>query len=198
MSGFITVGNSPESLAVTPNGAFVYVLNAGDGTVSAINTSTNTVVATIAVENLPPDSEGIHFIPPEGTIAIATLSAPLAAFSIHNFNIDPHGFHEQGEFTLGANTGGIDLAHQPVTLTVNEFSLTIPAGSFRQVGGNLHFVFNGKINSLSVNFNLKAVNGSTTQFTYAVEVHDVTIGGPDPATVGLKIGHNSGTTTAPF
>jgi YVTN family beta-propeller protein len=125
---------------MTPNGAFVYVLNAGDGTVSAIDTSTNTVVATIAVENLPPDSEGIHLIPPEGSIAIANLSTPLAAFSIHTFNISPKGFHEQGDFTLGVNTGGVDLAHQPVTLTVNDFSLTIPAGSFRQVGGNMHFV----------------------------------------------------------
>lgn len=198
VSGSITVGNDPESLAVTPNGAFVYVLNAGDSTVSAIDTSTNTVVATIGVDDLPHNSEGIHLIPPEGTIAIANLSTPLAAFSIHTFHISPQGFHEQGDFTLGANTGGIDPAHQPVTLTVNDFSLTIPAGSFRQVGGNMHFVFNGRVNGLSINFNLKAVNGSTTQFTYVVDVHGVTIGGPNPATVGLKIGHNSGTTTAPF
>lgn len=198
VSGSITVGNGPESLAVTPNGAFVYVLNASDSTVSAIDTSTNTVIATIAVEDLPLNGEGVHLIPPEGTIAIANLSAPLAAFSIHTFNISPQGFHEQGDFTLGANTGGIDLAHQPVTLTINDFSLTIPAGSFRQVGGNMHFVFNGTVNGLSVNFNLKAVNGSTTQFTDVVDVHGVTIGRPNPATVGLKIGHNSGTTTAPF
>jgi YVTN family beta-propeller protein len=198
VSGSITVGNGPESLAVTPNGAFVYVLNASDSTVSAIDTSTNTVVATIAVDDLPHNGEGIHLIPPEGTIAIANLSTPLAAFSIHTFNISPPGFHEQGEFTLGAKTSGIDLAHQPVTLTVNDFSLTIPASSFRQVGGNMHFVFNGRVNGLTVNFNLKAVSGSTTQFTYVVDVHGVSIGGPNPATIGLKIGHNSGTTTAPL
>jgi YVTN family beta-propeller protein len=198
VSGSITVGNAPETLAVTPDGAFVYVLNAGDGTVSAVDTSTNSVVATIVVENLPPDSEGIRLIPPEGSVAIANLSTRLAALVIDNFHISPQGFHEQGDFTLGANTGGIDLANQPLTLTVNDFSLTIPAGSFRQGGGNMHFVFNGTVNGLSINFNLKDMNGSTTQFTYVVDVHGVSIGGPNPATIGLKIGHNSGTTTALF
>ncbi|HEY6349977.1 MAG TPA: hypothetical protein VI636_11260, partial [Candidatus Angelobacter sp.] len=89
-------------------------------------------------------------------------------------------------------------SHQPVTLTVNNFSLTIPAGSFRQVGGNMHFVFNGTVNGLKVNFNLQAEHGSSTQFDYVVDVHGVSITGPDPATVGLKIGHNSGSTTASF
>jgi hypothetical protein len=49
-----------------------------------------------------------------------------------------------------------------------------------------------------VNFNIKAVNGSSAQFTYVMDVHGANVTGPDPATVGLKIGHNSGTTTAAF
>ena len=48
----ITVGLAPATLAVTPNGSFVYVANYVDGlpnhgTISVIQTSTNTVVATI-------------------------------------------------------------------------------------------------------------------------------------------------------
>jgi hypothetical protein len=125
------------------------------------------------------------------------MNSPFAAFTIDNLVIN-NNLHEQGDFTLGANTGGIDLAHQPLTLTVNNFSLTIPAGSFRQVGGNMHFVFNGTVDGLQVNFNLQAVNGSSTQFTYVVDVQGANVTGPDPATVGLKIGHNSGTTMAPF
>jgi len=62
----------------------------------------------------------------------------------------------------------------------------------------MHFVFHGTINGLSVNFNLQAVHGRTTQFTYVADVHGVNITGPDPATVGLKIGHNAGRTTAEF
>jgi YVTN family beta-propeller protein len=49
----ITVGLAPASLAITPDGAFVYVINyvTGDpntGTISVIDTKTSTVVQTIA------------------------------------------------------------------------------------------------------------------------------------------------------
>jgi len=48
----ITVGQAPASLAITPDGAFVYVINYVDGfprtgTISIIQTSTNAVVGTI-------------------------------------------------------------------------------------------------------------------------------------------------------
>lgn len=50
--GTITVGLAPASLAISPNGEFVYVINyvdgnPGTGTLSVIQTSTNSVVATI-------------------------------------------------------------------------------------------------------------------------------------------------------
>jgi YVTN family beta-propeller protein len=190
-----TATNTPESvqipvsgafaLAITPDSSSVYVVNLLENTVSVISTATNTVVATIPGFNSP------------FAIAIAHLNAPMATLTIENLVID-NNLHEQGIFTLGSNTGGIDLAHQPVMLTVNNFSLTIPAGSFRQVGGNMHFVFNGTVNGLAVTFNLQAEHGSSTQFDYVVDVHGVNITGPDPASVGLKIGHNSGTTTATF
>lgn len=50
--GTIVVGLAPASLAITPDGKFVYVINyvdgnPGTGTISIIQTSTNTVVGTI-------------------------------------------------------------------------------------------------------------------------------------------------------
>lgn len=181
----IAVGNGPETLAMTPDGAFVYVPNSIDGTVSVIATSTNTVVNTVPVG---PNPFGI---------AIANLSTPFALFAIPNLVIN-NNLHEQGVFVLGANSNGIDPVTQSLILTVNDFSLTIPAGSFKQVGGNMHFVFDGTVNGLAVNFKLKAVNKTNTEFTYGVDVHDISIAGPNPANVGLKIGRNSGATTAPF
>jgi len=183
-------GLALTDLAITPDGSTVLATNAVlsttvNSSVVVIDTASNTIVNAIPVG---------HF---SATITVANLSSPFAAFTIDNLVIN-NNLHEQGDFTLGANSQGVDLAHQPLVLTVNNFSLMIPAGSFRQVGGNLHFVFNGTVNGLSVNFNLKAVNGSSTQFTYVVDVHGASIGGPNPATVGLKIGHNSGTTTATF
>ena len=41
----ITVGSKPWGVAITRNGAYAYVTNYGDNTVSVISTSTNTVTA---------------------------------------------------------------------------------------------------------------------------------------------------------
>jgi YVTN family beta-propeller protein len=45
----VTVGPLPMGIDITPNGAFAYVSNARDNTVSVINTATNSVVATVLV-----------------------------------------------------------------------------------------------------------------------------------------------------
>jgi YVTN family beta-propeller protein len=181
----IPVGSLPIGLAITPDGAFVYVANSGDNTVSVISTATNTVLATVPVGQSPFD------------IAIANLHAPMATLTIENLVINSN-LHEQGDFTLAANTSGIDLAHQPLTLTVNNFSLTIPAGSFKQVGGNMHFVFNGTVNGFKVNFNIQSEHGSSTQFDFVFDVQGVSITGPNPANISLGIGPNTGSTTSPF
>jgi YVTN family beta-propeller protein len=186
LTSAIPVGSFPTGVGVTPDGAAAYVAVRSNSTVTQIDTATNTIVATgIPVASQPND------------LTIFNMTTPFAAFTITNLVVNGN-LHEQGAVTLGPNSQGVDLANQPLTLTVNNFSLTIPAGSFRQVGGNLHFVFNGTVDGLPVEFNLKAVNGSSSQFTYVVNVQGVSIGGPDPATVGLKIGENTGTTTAAF
>ena len=58
---------SPLGIAVTPDGAFVYVTNINDNTVSVMSTATNTVVATVPVGNFP------H------SIAFGTLNDPIAS-----------------------------------------------------------------------------------------------------------------------
>lgn len=183
----IPVGSFPVGVAVTPDGAFVYVANGGSNNVSVISTASNTVVATVPV------GAG-----PQG-IAIASLSTPFSNLTIKGLTVTPNGFAENGTFSLGAGSSGIDLAHQSFTVTVDGFSLTIPGGSFKQVGGNMHFVFNATINGTPVSVNLMATGGTSTDFKYSLSVTGVDLTGqPNPATVGLKIGSNSGTTTAPF
>ena len=46
-AGTVPVGAGPVDVAITPNGAFAYVTNETDGTVSVIATASNSVVATI-------------------------------------------------------------------------------------------------------------------------------------------------------
>ena len=49
----ITVGAFPNAAAITPDGNFLYVVNALDGTASVVDTTTNTVVDTVTVGNFP-------------------------------------------------------------------------------------------------------------------------------------------------
>ncbi len=48
----ITVGTTPESVVVTPDGADVFVANGGSGTISEIATNTNAVVDTITLSGV--------------------------------------------------------------------------------------------------------------------------------------------------
>jgi YVTN family beta-propeller protein len=59
---------APFGVAVTPDGGRVYVANfASSGTVSAVSTATNTVVATIPVENQP---FGVALSPDGGSVYV--------------------------------------------------------------------------------------------------------------------------------
>jgi YVTN family beta-propeller protein len=64
----VTVGPSPVGVAITPDGAFAYVTNAGSDTVSVIDTATNTVTTTVTVGSGP----GGVAITPDGAFAYAT------------------------------------------------------------------------------------------------------------------------------
>ena len=53
--GLLQVGVSPQKVAITPDGSRVLVTNKGSGTVTMINTQTNTIVATVNVGKAPLD-----------------------------------------------------------------------------------------------------------------------------------------------
>ncbi len=98
----ITVGTAPAGLAVTPNGAFVYVINYIDGnpttgTISIIRTSDNTVVGTIPGFSGPFDIA----ITPDGKFAYVTN------FGSNNFA--PYGT------TLSV----VDLSNNTIIKTIN-------------------------------------------------------------------------------
>ena len=98
----ITVGTAPAGLAVTPNGAYVYVINYIDGnpdtgTISIIRTSDNTVVGTI------PGFSGPFSIAitPDGSFAYVTN------FGSNNF--EPYG----------TTVSVVDLSSNTIVATIN-------------------------------------------------------------------------------
>ena len=49
----ITVGTAPRGVAVTPDGAYVYIANSENNSVSVMSTATNTVISTVTGFNNP-------------------------------------------------------------------------------------------------------------------------------------------------
>lgn len=98
----ITVGLAPASLAITPDGAFVYVLNyvdgnPGTGTISIIQTSDNTLTGTI-----PGFSGSFDIaITPNGQYAYVTN------FGSNNFN------------PIGTTVSVVNLSSNDITATIN-------------------------------------------------------------------------------
>ena len=66
----VPVGTSPFGVAVTPDGSHAYVANSGAGTVSVINTITNTVSGAVTVGAAP---HGVA-VTPDGSHVYVTNS----------------------------------------------------------------------------------------------------------------------------
>jgi YVTN family beta-propeller protein len=66
----VSVGRGPSGVAVTPDGKKVYVSNSDDGTVSVIDTATNTAAATVDVGN---SSWGVAVNPSGTEVYVANL-----------------------------------------------------------------------------------------------------------------------------
>ncbi len=104
----ITVGNisSPYafSLAIAPNGKRLYIANERDGTVSAIDTASNTVVATIPVGINP---VGIAVTPDSSRAYVANLTSGTLSV------IDTASNSVTGSITIGFQPNGIAIGKTP-------------------------------------------------------------------------------------
>lgn len=98
----ISVGNSPYTAVITPNGSEVYVSNYGSDTVSVIDASTDTVIATIAVGSGPdalavsPDGSKVYVGQNGGDVSVINtltkaVSTIPAGAPIRDLAITPDG-----------------------------------------------------------------------------------------------------------
>jgi hypothetical protein len=143
-----------------------------------IDTSSNTVAATVGVES--------------GPIAVAiTPSLPFSAFSAR-LEISTTAFQLNGNFTLGAG-GKINPPAQSLTLQVGTYKVTLPPGSF-QAGPHGTFTFQGTVGGVSHQIRISPAGAGAYQIQ--VEASGVNLSGlTNPVTVSLTIGNNTGKTS---
>jgi hypothetical protein len=114
--------------------------------------------------------------------------------SLAKLEISAGGFQLNESFTLGKNSNGINPLTENVTLQIGTFSVTIPAGSFKQIPHG-KFAFEGTINGVSLQVQIVPLGNNI--FTFKAEGTGVDLTGlTNPVTVVLTIGIDSGTTTA--
>jgi hypothetical protein len=116
---------------------------------------------------------------------------PFSEFSA-KLDVIPGHFSEfelRASFTQGA--GAIDLATQDLTLSIGSYSVTVPAGSFHDVGKRA-FAFTDIHNRKALEIILVKMGANSYRSEEAVRGADSdTVA--DPVAVTLTVGYNTGT-----
>jgi hypothetical protein len=130
----------------------------------------------------------------QGTLTVKPVTPPLPFLPFSMLQIDANihsdSFLVKGTFKLGPGNNGINPVNEIVALKVGPFATAIPAGSFKAVG-NSHYKFNGTVNGVSFNFDIKA--GKNGVWDLHVNAHDANMTGTtNPVTVVLIVGNDGG------
>lgn len=184
----VVVGSNATGIAVTPDGAQVYVANQASNNVSVIKTPSDTVADTV-----PGDGPSyVSIIPPPQGI-------PLVAFNAR-LDIDLERKPSQDAFDLGSSfilsrtaSNAFRPDTEPVKLQVGPFIATIPAGSFKR-RGERSYTFEGVINSVHLEARIELRGGF--RYAFHVEAKGANLNGTtNPVQVSLGIGDNAGLTS---
>lgn len=172
------------SLAATPDGTRIYV---GSHPVSVIDTSRNTLVATV-----PAVSYGsIAIIPPPQGVQFLSFNAKL------EINLDrkpsQDAFDLRSELTLSLkNSNGIHPDIEPVKLQVGPYIDTIPAGSFKQRKDG-SYRFEGVIDGVRLEAEIEPTG--TLRYAFNAKARGMNLNGTtNPVQVSLGVGNDAGLT----
>jgi len=125
-----SVGTGVEGVAVTPNGAYAYVANSMDNTITVINTTTNTVSGTVPVGTAPcgvAANNAYVYVTNSGANTVSVIStttnAVTATVNVGNapygVAITPNGGYAYVTNADSNTVSVISTAANAVTATVN-------------------------------------------------------------------------------
>jgi YVTN family beta-propeller protein len=164
----IVVGWKPYGIAVDPAGAYAYVTNSADGTVSKIDLGTYAVVSTISVGSNPmgiavsPDGTHVYVVNnSSGTVSVISAADNSIAATVP-VGTNPIGVtvNPQGTFVYVANSGNNSVSiiktMDHSVITREDIHLSTPWGVAVNPAGTIAYVTN--FNSASVSLFDTGVN----------------------------------------
>src|SRR5262245_47031356 len=133
----VTVGTSPGGVAVNPAGTFAYVVNSGDGTVSVIRTSDNTVTGSVPVGFGPwgvavsPDNAKVYVGLSDSSVAVIDVNNGNAVASIPNVGGTLNGIVAVGSrgFVADATFGQVVVLDGPSLSVIRRIDVGSPPNS---------------------------------------------------------------------
>jgi YVTN family beta-propeller protein len=187
VAGKVAAGQSPNFIAVAPNGQFAYITGAGNGVITVLDTATNKVTGTMNFHLGP--TQSVSFSPDSKTAYVSVYgnhATPLVAFidtatrtvtatvPVDNFQPGPSATSLDGRFLYVPNhnlapTG----AHENVVDVIDLASKTVVQGI--PTAANPHWVAfdkaNGKIYiSDHLSTFVTVLNASNNSFIENIEV----------------------------
>jgi len=158
----VAVGGGPNHVAVTPNGAHAYVTDSHSSSVSVINTSSNTVSATVNLGGEPaglavtPDGAYVYVTDGAGSVSVINTTTDTVTTSI-SVGFYPLGVAvtPDGEYAYVANyvdgtVSVISTATNTVTTTISLPFDSYPIGVALTPNGEYAYVTNQEHNTTFV------------------------------------------------
>lgn len=188
VSATVQVGKCPLSVVVTPDSRRAYVANNCADSVSVIDAVANKVTSTVPVASAPAEV-GLGQAPP---------GAPFRDFKISGLSIvrgtapGKDSFDYSSSITLSDGSDGIRPDVEAVLIGLDDFTTTIPAGSFKKLADG-SFSFLKSLNGVLYNASITPKGGSL----YLIHVSESGLTIPqiaNPVQVRTIVGNDSGAT----
>jgi len=190
----------PGGLSVSEDGSFLYAadtaVTGGSGGISTfiLDGALPISFASLASTGVASQPHSVAAYPPKVCAAAPPASGLTAELQVSTS--PPPGFDLNATLTLDPSLV-VDFLTQPVSLQIADFSIIIPAGSFKtfQNGTNADtYLFQGVIDSAT--FKVQMVPLGQNQFEISAYGKQIDVSGwTDPVTVTVGIGGHSGNAT---
>jgi hypothetical protein len=190
-----TLGSVPPAGCMTTDALSGVQTNATPSVTGGDSNGTGTFTASCTGATDKAGNTGAASVTYQVNAAPPSACSTFSTFGVNLLGIDQRlkTFFLLSNFTLGQDSSGIDPVKDTVTLTIANFTTTIPAGSFRKGPAGV-YAFAGKINTVSIEALITPLGGK--RFGFQAAAYGANLSGiKNQVTVGLTIGDDCGTTS---